>query len=290
MGILHRRVAHAGSLDPYTGGGILRCRFEQSDSSGNARRLPRLVKERRTSARERHTYNHGADRRLGASCSTRPAGEPASVLPARCRQRRRGRSGRPGADHRAADRHRHLRSDERPGRLLLHHRLRPHQGPHEPRRRNADGPLPPQAAPRRRLADRDPRTLRAGLGAVLGVDRRRERPARPQPGLDLVDDGQHEDRPRGARPQGTGHRTERGRRLHRCRRHRPAHRVPRHLLRSAPRAGTHRHRLRRRRPRPDPRRTGHCRPPRPRTLPVRRAPADRREGGTGRHVRPHLLA
>ena len=87
------------------------------------------------------------------------------------------------------------------------------RGPHRP--------VPSQAAPRGRLAARHPRPLRPLLRTFLGLDRRRQRPARPEPGPDLVDDRQYEDRPRRPGPTRPRHRPERRRRLHRRRRQPP---------------------------------------------------------------------
>ena len=91
-----------------------------------------------------------------------------------------------------------LRARRRRRDPLLHRRLRPRQGVHEPRRRRARRQRRPQAAARRRLARRAAGPAADRPRAELGLDRRRERPARRQPGPRLVDDRRDEDRPRRA--------------------------------------------------------------------------------------------
>ena len=86
-------------------------------------------------------------------------------------------------------------------------------------------PLRPQTRPRRRLADRPAGAAAADLGTLLGLDHRRQHPARHQPGPDLVHHHRHEDRPRRPGPPRAGHGLQRGRRLPRPGRHRPGHRL-----------------------------------------------------------------
>ena len=83
--------------------------------------------------------------------------------------------------------------------LLVHRRLRARQGVHQPRRRRARR----SASGRRRLliagwALALPGPAADRRGAELGLDRRRQRPARHQPGPRVVHDRGHEDRPRRA--------------------------------------------------------------------------------------------
>ena len=147
----------------------------------------------------------------------------------------------------------------------LHRRVRHRQSRHQLLRRHPLRPLRPQTRPRRRLDHRRPRPPPADVGTHLGMGGVRQRPARRQPRPHLVDHGHHEDRPRRPRPTRFRHGAQRSRRLRRCRRHRPRHRLDRRRTRPAPSAVLPRPRLRRARPRPvHPRRAGDpCpRPPR----------------------------
>ena len=94
-----------------------------------------------------------------------------------------------------------------------------------------------------------PVPLHADLGAPLGLGRGRQRPARHQPGPDLVHHHRHEDRPGRPVPARPGHGPQRSGRLHRRRRHRAGHRLARRRVRATPRPVLPRHRLRRPRPR-----------------------------------------
>ena len=86
----------------------------------------------------------------------------------------------------------------------------PRRSPTRPRRRDHRA-LHTQVHPGRGLAHRPAGAVHARLGTQLGLGDRRQRPARRQPGPDLVDDGQHEDRPGRARPArtGSGHQRDR---------------------------------------------------------------------------------
>ena len=112
-------------------------------------------------------------------------------------------------------------------RADLHPRLRRGEGGHQLLRRHPVGPLRPQTRPRRRLAHRPAGAAAVDVGADLGLGRLRQRAARREPGPHLVDDGDHEDRPRRARAARSGHGVQRGRRLRRGRRHRARDRLHR---------------------------------------------------------------
>ena len=108
----------------------------------------------------------------------------------------------------------------------LRGRLRHHQGDRQLLRRHLVGPVRPQARAGRGMAVRHPGAADADLGPELGVGRGGQRAAGHQPGPDLVDHGDHEDRsrrPEAARP---GHGAERGRRVRRGRRHLDGGRLP----------------------------------------------------------------
>ena len=100
---------------------------------------------------------------------------------------------------------------------LVHRRLRAGQGVHQPRRRRARRARRPPAAADRRLGGRAAGAAADRRRAELGLDRRRQRPARRQPGPRLVDDRGDEDRPRRARAPRPRARAERGGRLRRRR-------------------------------------------------------------------------
>ena len=128
------------------------------------------------------------------------------------------RDGRPGADGPAAHGDPDLRAHR--GRLGadVPRRLRDHEGADEPRGRAARRSLRAAAGPHRRLARRGAGAAAAHLGTELGMGRRRERPARHQPGSDVVGRGDDEGRSRRAPPARARPRPERGRRLQRGRR------------------------------------------------------------------------
>ena len=125
-------------------------------------------------------------------------------------------------------------------------RVRGHQGARQPRRRRPRRSVRAQAGPRRRLAGRPAGAAAPDLGADVGLGRPRERPARGQPGPDLVDDGDHEDRPRRPGPARPRDGPERGRRVRRRRRHRARDRAASPTVRAAAGAVPPRARLRRR--------------------------------------------
>ena len=119
----------------------------------------------------------------------------------------------------------------------------------------------------------------------------RQRPARRQPGPHLVDDGDHEDRPRRPGQARPGDGPQRGRRLRRRRDHRPRHRLHRRTARAAAGAVLPRSRLRR----PRPRHLGAVRPRDPRPCPPRsRQPRHHRRRPSRpahdrRDLHPHLV-
>ena len=115
----------------------------------------------------------------------------------------------------------------------LHRRLRDRQGGHQLLRRHPVGPLRPQTGARRRLARRPARAAAVDVGADVGLGGVRQR-ARRQPGPGLVDDGDHEDRPRRPGQARPGDGPQRGRRLRRRRDHRPRHRLHRRAARLRP--------------------------------------------------------
>ena len=131
-------------------------------------------------------------------------------------------------------------------------------------RRHPVGPLRPQTGARRRLDHRAPRPAAVDVGTDMGLGGVRQRPPRRQPRAHLVDDGDHEDRPRRPRQARLGDGAQRGRRLRRRRRHRPRHRLHRRTARAAPGAVLPRPRLRR--PRPGHLRIVRARDPRSRPL------------------------
>ena len=112
-------------------------------------------------------------------------------------------------------------------RADVHRRVRDRQGGDELLRRHPVRPLRPQAGAGRRMAGRPPGAAAADLGADLGVGGVRQRPARHQPGPDLVHHRGDEDRPRRPGPPRARDGLQRGRRLRRGRADRDGHRLPR---------------------------------------------------------------
>ncbi len=163
----------------------------------------------------------------------RPAGQPRAVHVARRGQCTGRRHGRPGTDRRTAAGDRGLRAPGLHRRIDLHRRLRSDQGGHQSRGRCALRPARSEAGPRRRLAHRAAGPGHAHLGAGVGLGRAGQRPPRRQPGADLVDHRDHEDRPRRATATRSCHGPQRGRGLRRARPDRPAHRAPGRALRAA---------------------------------------------------------
>ena len=178
-------------------------------------------------------------RRGSLEVSAGPPGaarEPRAVLAARRGQRPGRGDGRPRALDPAADRAGRIRRViERRG-ALIHRRLRARQVVHQPRRGGvgrAGRETPPAAA---RLGGRASGPAPDRARAELGLDRRRERLPRDQPGARLVDDRGDEDRPRRAEAAGLRAGSERGRRIRRRRRGGPVERPARERVRAARRA------------------------------------------------------
>ena len=139
-------------------------------------------------------------RRGEHDADARPARERRAVRAAGRAQRARRRDGRPRAQRPAARRRAGLQAHLDGGHPRLRGRLRPRQGDHEPRRRRARRPRRAQAAAGARLAGGAAGAAAHRARAVVELHRRRQHPARHQPGPRLVDDGRDEDRPRRARP------------------------------------------------------------------------------------------
>ena len=151
----------------------------------------------------------------------RPASQRRPVRVARRGQRHGRRDGRPGAGDRPAARGRGVRSHHGDRGAGVPGRIRPDQGGHQPRRRGAGRSDRTQARAGRRLAGGCPGPIHPDPGARLGLGGGRQRPARGQPGPDLVDDRPDEDRPGRSAPsrlragaqRGGGLRGRRGRRV-----------------------------------------------------------------------------
>ena len=161
----------------------------------------------------------------------RAAGELAAVRAARPDQRLRRRHGRDRAHGRAADRLGRVRHRLDDAHRLLHRQLRRRQGLRQSRLRPTRRQLGTQARAGPRLAGRPAGAVHDHLGAELGLDHRRQRAARRQPGPCLVDDRDHEDRSRRAEVARPRRRPQRIRRLSRGRRHRLPHRLSRRRVR-----------------------------------------------------------
>ena len=145
----------------------------------------------------------------------------------------------------------------------------------------------PQGDAGRRLAGRAPGPVHDRLGAELGLDRGRQRASRRQPGVRLVDDGDHEGRPRRPEVARPRRRLERIRRLSVRGPDRIPHRLYRAALWPAPGAVLPRHRLRRSRARAvHPARRRHAPSCPPRTLPSRNR---RGAGSVLGDLSPHVV-
>src|SRR6266545_1542609 len=196
-------------------------------------------------------WNHNGDqRRRRAAGAARPARQPGPVPAAGGGQRPGRRDGRPGAHGRAPARHPHLPPAGVQRRPVVHRGVRRHQGADQPVRGDAVGPPGTKAGAGRGVAGGPAGAAAGDLGAVVGVGGRGQRAARHQPGADLVDHGDHEDRPGRPQAAGVGDGAQRGGRLRRRGRHGPGDRLHRPARRPAARAVLPRDRLRRARPWP----------------------------------------
>ena len=137
-----------------------------------------------------------------------------------------------GIRHRVDDAHR-----------LLHRQLRRRQGIRQSRLRPSRRLLGAESACSSSAGSSAFRSLHDHVGAELGLDHRRQCAARHQPGVRLVDDGDHEGRSCRAEIARPRRRPQRVRRLSRGRRDGLPHRLPRLAVRAAPRADLSRHRL-----------------------------------------------
>ena len=155
-----------------------------------------------------------------------------------------GRDGGPRAQHPAGDRRAGIPCRCACGDPVVHRRFRHHQSPDQLWRRTVCRSLRAQARPRRRLAGRDSGAVPADVGTGLVVDRGGQRAAGRQPGAHLVDDGDHEDRPRRADAARARDGRQRVRRLCSRRRERLRHRLDRRALRPAAATVLSRHRVR----------------------------------------------
>ena len=174
---------------------------------------------------------------------TRPARERRPVRAPRRRQWPGRRDDRPGAHGPAVDRPRGFRPDDLHCSPVVRLRLRRDQGFRGPCRWRTGRPLRPQARVGGGLAVRTTGPGPAHLGAGVGLDHRRQRPARHQPGTGVVEHGDHEDRPGRPDPPWLGDGPQRGGRLWRGGAHRPGYRVHRRTGRTPagavlPRAGS----------------------------------------------------
>ena len=180
-----------------------RCSFDSEDAFVAAL-LERHPAGARAAGRDRRRQpRRPAARRARVTARAgraRAAREPRAVLAARRGQRVRRRDGRPRALDAAAHRPRATSASPRAPRCC-----RSSSPSGSPRRSPTSAPArSPQRLGRRRLliagwAIALPVPLLIARRAELGLDRRRQRPARRQPGPRLVDDRRDEDRPRRAR-------------------------------------------------------------------------------------------
>ena len=106
-----------------------------------------------------------------------------------------------------------LRNHRNRGRVDLHRRVRIGEGGNQLRGGDFIGSLRTQAAARRRMGDRTPGSVAADLGPKLGLGGVCQRVARRQSRPHMVNDRDHEDRPRRAETARAGHGFERSRRV-----------------------------------------------------------------------------
>ena len=131
------------------------------------------------------------DRSCEGRGHSRPSREPRAVH-APCRgQRLRGRHGGDGAQHSARHRGEGISPRSPRGDLVLHRRLRRHQGAHQLSGRQALRRLWPQDRPRCRLAHRSPRSFPSHVGPVMEVGAAGQRVYGREPGAHVVHDGHH---------------------------------------------------------------------------------------------------